>query len=550
MTKQDLSVTGALHHEETLGAALRRREGDPSIALRFGDHSWTWHEYYQEASQRSHWMLSRRRSTAPFHVGVLMENSAEYAFLLAGAALSGATVVGLNLTRGPHDLAHDIAHSDCQLVIAQPEFFDPGLGSPEVLVRADAQYLVEVATFPRAAPIVEVAAQDLFSLVFTSGTTSAPKAVRCSQASMYTRATRIVDIAQLDSDDVVYISMPMFHSNSLILSWAPAVIVGATMVLRRRFSPSAFVTDVMTEYVTYANYVGKALSFVLDVPAGAGEQDSSLRLLYGNEAASRVIRSIERRFGCRVIDGFGSTEGGIGFSRTDDSPENSIGRARGNVQVLDSVTGQRQVAARTDASGKVLNPEAAIGELVNVGGIGSFEGYYRNEAAMAERVRDGSYWSGDLGYVDENGFFFHAGRVGDWVRVDGENLAVGPIEMALTGYEDFLASAVFGVDDPASGQRLMLVAELARGAAFRPEHFAQWLASQPSLGSKAHPQFVRIISALPRTATNKLQRQSLVASGWDVADDVWWRPPRESAYVLFDRQARAQWLAEFARFGR
>ena len=159
------------------------------------------------------------------------------------------------------------------------------------------------------------------------------------------------------------------------------------------------------------------------------------------------------RFGCTVIDGFGSTEGGVAISRNPDTPPGALGRLADGVAVLDPETGRRCPPARFSPGGELLNPAEAVGELVNTSGPGLFAGYYHDVAADASRMRDGMYWSGDLGYADSRGFCWFAGRAGQWLRVDGENLGTAPIERTLLRHPAIAEAVVYGVPDPSPATR-------------------------------------------------------------------------------------------------
>jgi fatty-acyl-CoA synthase len=150
----------------------------------------------------------------------------------------------------------------------------------------------------------------LFLLLFTSGTTGAPKAVICTQGRLASIATNANVMLQLTPDDVAYCAMPMFHSNALMANWAPVLKVGATLALRRKFSASPFLADVRQVKATFANYVAKPLAYVLATPERPDDADNPLRLVFGNKAGHADVDRFAVRFGCRVIDGYGSTEGG------------------------------------------------------------------------------------------------------------------------------------------------------------------------------------------------------------------------------------------------
>lgn len=512
----------------TMAELVRARAEDDTVGLRFDEQVWTWREHVQASADRAALLESWRRP-GPFHVGVLLENVPEFSLLLGAGALSGAVIVGLNPTRRGEDLARDVRFADCQVVLTETRLagllhgLDLGAAAGRVVDVHGADWAAEVEAHA-GSPLPGVAPRpdELFMLIFTSGTTAAPKAVRCSQGKIATSGRGIAERFELGPGDVTYLSMPLFHSNAIIAGWTPTVACGGTLALARRFSASGFLPDVRRYGATYANYVGKPLSYVLAQPEREDDADNPLRVVFGNEAAPADIDRFAERFDTRVVDGFGSTEGGLSVSRTPETPPGSIGVPVGDVRVLDTETGEECATAEFDAQGRLTNPDAAIGELVNLDGTGSFEGYYRNEEETARRVRDGRYYSGDLAYRDAEGFLYHAGRTGDWLRVDGENFAAAPVERVLNQHPDVVQAAVYAVPDPAAGDQAMAALALRPGTAFEPEEFGAWLAGQRDLSEKWWPRFVRVVDDLPQTPTNKVLKRRLVAQAWDCGDPVWW----------------------------
>ena len=230
---------------------------------------------------------------------------------------------------------------------------------------------------------------------------------------------------------------------------------------------------------------------------------------------------------------------GAGSTITGNVPPGALGIPQNDATVvLDPVTGEECQRARFDERGRLLNPDA-IGEIVNKAGAAGFEGYYNNPDAEAERIRYGWYWTGDLGYRDENGFFYFAGRSSDWLRVDSENFAAAPVERILFRHPDVVMAAVYAVPDVHGGDQVMAALELRERARFDPYAFAEFLASQPDLGTKWAPRFVRITREMPLTGTNKVLKGPLQHDGWDTTDDVWWRRGRELEYTLLTVDIRA-----------
>jgi fatty-acyl-CoA synthase len=132
------------------------------------------------------------------------------------------------------------------------------------------------------------------------------------------------------------------------------------------------------------------------------------------------------------------------------------------------------------------------------------------------------YWSGDLAYRDSDGWIYLAGRTGEWLRVDGENLACAPIERILHRLDPVSAVAVYAVPDERVGDAVMAALVLRDGATLTPGEFGDFLAAQPDLSPKAWPRFVWVAKALPATATNKIIKRQLTAQGTRVPDGALW----------------------------
>jgi fatty-acyl-CoA synthase len=527
---------------ETIAELLAARAADTGVGLVAGEDRFTWQEVVSAAAQRASLLLARR-APGPFHVAVLLDNVPEFAFWLGASAVAGAVVVGANPThRGP-DLARDLAHTRCQLLVTDRAHLPlvdgldlgPGIGTVSagvgrVLVVDDPDYATTVDAHA-GAPVPDpeslgITPDSLGYLVFTSGTSGAPKACRCTQGRLAGISVIVAQMFGLTGDDTCYVAMPLFHSNALMAGWGPALAGGATVAMPTggRFSASGFLPDVRRHGVTYFNYVGKPLSYVVATPERPDDSDNTLRLVFGNEGAEADVARFGERFGCTVVDSYGSTEGGAVVQRTPDTPHGALGRAPEGTLVVDPDTGEECATARFDAHGRLVNADEATGELVSTTGAAGFEGYWDNDEAEKARLRNGWYWTGDLAYRDEEGFFYFAGRSDDWLRVDGENFAAAPVARILERHPDVVLAAVYAVPDVNVGDQVMAALELQPGAVFDPDGFARFLESQPDLGTKWAPRYVRVCPALPTTATSKVLTRVLRADRWDCADPVWWRP--------------------------
>ena len=526
------------------GTAPERRDRP---AIRFGEETWTHGDLLAQAERHAAFHAAvRGERERPTHVGVLADNIPEYLFVLAGAALSGSTVVGLNHTRVGDALARDISHTDVDVIVTEPRHLDSlaglDLGGRPVLVshrwddggRGDDldAALDGVAPVDLAEPDVDTR----WALIFTSGTSGAPKAVVCTQRRLLTTGNRMAMMMDLGPDDVGYICMPLFHSNALMVGWAPSIVVGASVGLARRFSASGWLADVRRYRSTWFNYTGKPLSYLVATPERADDGDNTLRVAFGNEGSPQVVDEFRRRFGVEVIDAFGSTEGAIAVNRDVEAREGALGVAGDTIAVVDE-SGAGCPPARFDADGRLENPTECVGEIVNTAGAGPFEGYYNNAEATGRATRDGWYWSGDLGYLDADRYLYFAGRTADWIRVDGENFPAGPILDAICSHPDVVVGSVYGVPDVHSGDQVMAAVVLRGGATFDGVAFGAWVDALGGIGPKWRPRYVRVATELPTTGTNKVVTRTLVHQKYRRdrvgSDGLWVRDRGETAYRPF-----------------
>jgi fatty-acyl-CoA synthase len=554
----------------TLAAAVRDRaaERGAQVFLRFEEHSWTYADTYREACRFANLFLELRDASRPFHVGVLMDNLPAFVFAEFGCALAGATLVGLNPTRTGAFLARDVGYSDCQIVVVEDRYADQLRTALETDPTSHTTVLVAesraalpapawrgledaLAAVPADDPQVAVESSDLLMIIFTSGTTKAPKGVLNSHGRLMLLGWGAsVHMCQFQPGDCVYCAMPLFHANAQVLAVIPALAAGGSLALARRFSKTSFLSDLRRYHATLFNYVGSPFAYIMDTPVRPDDADNPLRLAYGNEAPRQYIEAFAQRFGCEVIDGYGASEVGVGFARDKTDPPRSLGRAAG-VKIINE-QGQECPPARFDAHGRLLNADDAVGEIVNTGGAFLFEGYYKDEESTRQRTRNGWFYTGDLGYTDSDGFVYFAGRDAEWLRVGGENFLGRPIEDILVRFPDVQLASVYAVPDPEAGDQVMATLKLQSGATFEPAAFAAFVDNQPDLAPRWRPTFVRVAHDVATTHTNKVLKRVLRREKFlidRIADPVYWRPRGADAFRPFTADDLADLRRRFDRAG-
>ncbi|MGV0734909.1 AMP-binding protein [Mycobacterium syngnathidarum] len=541
-----------------IASLLLDRVGDQHLGLRTRDRDWTWDEVIAESAARGA-LAQAMRIDGPLHIGVLLDNVPDFVFWLGGAALAGATIVGINPTRGAAEMAAEIRLADCQLIVTDTagaqrlSGLDLGLAPERFLVVDGPDYAAQLAAH-RVTPSVApgVTEDSLLLLLFTSGTTGASKAVICSQGRLarigYAAAEKFGHVRH----DVEYCCMPLFHGNAIMALWAPALTVGATVCLTPSFSASGFLPDVRYFGATFFTYVGKALGYLMATPAQPDDADNPLVRGFGTEASPDDQNEFRRRFDAELFEGYGSSEGGGAVVLAPDMPPGALGRpAHQGVAIVDPESLNDCVPAVLDEHGRVLNPDDAVGEIVDKLGTRTFEGYYRNDEANAERIRNGWYWTGDLGYLDAAGFIYFAGRRGDWIRVDGENTSALNIERVLRRHPEVVAAGVYAVPDPRSGDQVMAAIEVADPDGFDAADFVAYLAAQEDLGTKGIPRFLRVSKNMPVTGSNKVLKRELQTQRWHTDEVVYrWAGRGTPVYRAMGDDDKQSLDAEFAQYGR
>ena len=512
---------------------------------------------YLQISQRYARMIQglraqRKKSpSARFHVAFFMQNTPEALYLLGGCALTNATLVGINNAQTGARLAADVRNADVDVIFVddapQPRTERSFLAS---LVRADQRFglpglfpdfVIARRRLPEGHPPMIRTLDEALAhfgpgeltpspldenapgmIIFTSGTTGAPKGIEIRWKKLVDVGVLCTTLMGYDASDVGYVCMPLNHSNSLYLNLMPALLNGATIFLRRRFSARSFVRDIEDAGVTLWNSVGDPVAYVLNtVGPEADYRHLSLRMVIstGTNAANRV--AFARIFGLQMFaEAYGATEVGVVTLVTPETPDYSVGMVVSgkDVRICNELTDEMCEPAQVDGAGRIINFDEAVGEVVVRQaslGASAFSGYYNLPEQSAEAVDGrGFYHMGDLGAmveINDHRHLIFMGRTGTArLRSRGENFSAACIERLLLDHPGVVGCAVIGVPhtDSTENDNPLFVLEVQRPERFDVGLFLRYCYEE--LPDYTRPGFIRLRTGLPRTDTHKIKKSALL----------------------------------------
>jgi long-chain acyl-CoA synthetase len=379
------------------------------------------------------------------------------------------------------------------VVVHAPGGTQPTLGRPF-------EELLEVAVVG-APPLHQSDPGDTAAIVYTAGTTGRPKGAELTHFQLFLNADTPGRLFGIRDDDVVMAVLPLFHVFGLSSILDVGVRFGATMTLVPRFDAAAVLEVVQRDRVTVFEGVPTMYIALLNHPDRDTYDTSSLRVGVSGGAPmpAEVIDEVERTFGIVVLEGYGLSETASTTTFNVSAEERriySVGKPIYGVEV--------QV---WDDAGNVLPPgREHVGELV-VRGVNVMRGYHRNPAATAEAMTGGWFHTGDLGYVDEDGFFFVIDRKKEMIIRGGENVYPREVEDVLYTHPAVAEAAVIGVPDDRLGQEVKAVVALRPGRSVDEAELVAYVRER--VASYKYPRSVEFRDHLPMNATGKILKREL-----------------------------------------
>lgn len=454
------------------------------------------------------WHRGIRKGDAVAYIG---ENSPQFLQVMFGAAQLGAVFVPVNTRLAAPEMRHVLADSGARALILDPEFLDRAM--PGVEAGRIAHVIVTgagvpehpglaqlIATATGGHTLAEVGHDDPAAIIYTSGTTGRPKGAVLSHGNLTWVALNCVVDYDVVSTDVSLMISPLFHVASLGMGALPVILKGATLVLEKGFEPGRALALIERHRITMLSGVPTTYQMMADHPAWADTDLSSLQKLTcgGSAVPTRILNAYEER-GLSFSQGYGMTETSPGATSL--SPAMTREK-QGSVGLPHFFTEVRIADEHGD-----MVPRGTVGEI-QVSGPNVFLGYHGLPEASADAFTDdGWFRSGDLGYLDDDGYLYISDRLKDMIISGGENIYPAEVENLIADIEGVSGVAVVGVPDERWGEVPWAVVTLRDGAEVDTEkvrHHLDGLLARYKL-----PKNVVVVDDLPRTASGKIRKADL-----------------------------------------
>jgi long-chain acyl-CoA synthetase len=503
---------------DCLTRSAAARPAQPAVVD--GDRSWTYAEFNTLVNRLAHG-LARRGYQVGDALALASGNSAEFLAVYYACAKLGVVCVPINLGWRTDEVVYVLDHASARAIVVESQLVDtmleaitkvaavadvivaPGLGAAYQAEPADRNWstLDGVLADESGEPERLVGDRAALSYLYTSGTTSFPKGVVGSHLAIYLESTSVALDSGWGRDDRFVAMMPMFHTAQLNAFCTPAILVGATIHVRRGFEPEALLDTIEAESITQVFALPMMYREMVEHPSFGGRDLSCLRRCVYAMAPmpDALIRACIEGFGCDFALMFGQTE--MSPATTLFRPEHQLTHAGA---VGSAVTGVQVAIMSPDGE---LLPAGEQGEIV-YRGPSTMSGYLRNPEATATAFAHGWFHSGDVGHFDGDGVLWFADRFKDVIKTGGENVASIEVEKAIYAADERVGEVVVvGLPHPRWSEAITAVLVPKAGATIDPDELRA--AVRPLLDGYKVPKSVIVVDAFPRTSTGKIQKNVL-----------------------------------------
>jgi long-chain acyl-CoA synthetase len=482
-----------------------------NTAVIYKDEKITYRELNAKVNQLANSLLKLGLKRGDF-IMLLMPNSVE--FLIAHHAIIriGATSIPLNVMYQVHEISYIGEESGAKAIIADSELWAGQASVKETLPNlkhiiisngtADGETLrfEEMITGSKEYPQVESELSDITCIIYTSGTTGRPKGATQTHRSVLTNVQGCFTRNKFVEDDRLILGLPIYNNFALSVVMMSAFYCGATVVLIDRFDARKVLDAIKEQGGTYFAGTPTMYSYLLSEYKEGHDDVSSLRIVNSGGAnfPLEVLKKFERTFDCVVMDGFGHTES-CGFTtlqpRVGIRKENSVGTPISNIFIK-----------IVDDDGNEV-PVGQVGEIIEYGDVFSTHGYLNAPEKNAEVYRNGWFYSGDLGYVDDDGYLYIADRKQDLIITGGQNIYPVEVEEVLYKNPKIALATVIGIPDEIKGELAKAYIVLKEGETAEEQEIIDYVRER--MAKFKAPRMVEFVDSLPQGPTGKILKKEL-----------------------------------------
>ena len=438
-------------------------------------------------------------------VGIMLPNSVAFAVAYYGILYAGGVVVPMNPLQSGREVTFFLTNTGAEVLFHAPQCSAAAVSGAQATgtrhLEVDDRLVVELIAdrVPEPRP-ADRAVDDTAVILHTSGTTGVPKGAELTHGNIGRNQAIVVrDLLELGPADVVMGCLPLFHAFGMTGGLAAAISAGATLVLVPRFDPRRVLETIAAEKVTVFEGVPTMYSTLL----GAGDQvdadTGSLRVCISGGAPLpvEVLRRFEAAFGCIVLEGYGLSETSPAVSFNHPNAERKAGSIGTPIQGV-------QMRVVTEDGEEV--PTGETGEI-QVRGHNVMKGYWGLPEATAAAIVDGWFATGDIGLVDEDGYFYIVDRKKDMLIRGGYNVYPREIEEVLYEHPAVAEAAVIGIPHDVLGEEVGAAIALAIGATATEIELQDFVKQR--VAAYKYPRHIWFVDELPKSATGKILRREI-----------------------------------------
>lgn len=520
-----------------------------AVAVSCEGQSLTYQQFEALSNRFAHWAKARGLKSGDT-VAIILPNRLEYLPLWIGLSKIGVVSALINNALTGKSLAHCVNVSNAACSIVDPSTLDAFLSVQSELTRRQPVWCLDIDRDAESEAVRSlrhalkgvssvrpdrglrdgIVAKKTALYIYTSGTTGLPKAARIThtRAQLYMKA--FAGLARMKSGDKIYNVLPLYHATGGLCGVGAALMNGAEVIVKKRFSASSFWGDIVKAGATHIVYIGELCRYLVNSPPSPNPKDETrhkIKMVFGNGMRPEIWKPFQKRFRIKnIVEFYGSTEGNVSLFNLD-GKEGAIGRvprllkSRFNIRIVRFNIESEEPERRMDGLCTECKPGEvgeAIGEIA-ADARHHFAGY-ADKSASAKKVltnvfKKGDQWfrTGDLMRKDKDGYIYFVDRIGDTFRFKGENVSTSEVAEYAASCPNVSEAIIYGVPVPHHDGKAGMAALIVREG-FDIHEFYRHL--EGLLPAYARPRFVRLLTEVDTTGTFKYKKTDLVNEGYDI----------------------------------